>query len=489
MAFRLALALFSVLSLSAATTAQEARRPSEETSAELVLTPQPEPWPSLKYKLLPSPSERSPGNAVAFYYRAALRMKNLPEDGRLQEHQYAWLQAPIDQLPKDEVRKSLAGYSFVLESIQIATYRDHCDWDLRIQDLRGLKTIEFLLEEFQILRDISRILALKARLAIAEGRTDEAIECLRQQYQLAVDCAQPPLLINALIGIAICSEANAQLETLLAQPGTPNLYWAIATLPNPLIDVRTAMQYELHMPLQIFPFLVDAETKARSEAEWSTILREAIRQVQVVGGAVNQPNQTPDFLTELGTAALLLKGYSAAKEALVEAGYKPEEVEKMPVGQVIAIQTSRTYRYAYDELFKWTLLDYPESQIGAHKAVEKLRREGYLGLGSKGAGSIPVVSLLLPAIENIPTTAIRFDRNLAALHTIEALRMHAAETGSLPQRLSEITVVPVPKNPATGRPFEYGLDGDVATLEVPSLNPAAKDGKTYRIRLATKSSP
>jgi len=45
--------------------------------------------------------------------------------------------------------------------------------------------------------------------------------------------------------------------------------------------------------------------------------------------------------------------------------------------------------------------------------------------------------------------------------------MHAAETGQLPKTLEDISIVPVPLNPATNKPFEYQLKGGTATLELP----------------------
>ena len=43
--------------------------------------------------------------------------------------------------------------------------------------------------------------------------------------------------------------------------------------------------------------------------------------------------------------------------------------------------------------------------------------------------------------------------------------MHAAANGGkLPATLSEVKVVPVPTDPGTGRPFEYRLDGNAATV-------------------------
>ena len=43
--------------------------------------------------------------------------------------------------------------------------------------------------------------------------------------------------------------------------------------------------------------------------------------------------------------------------------------------------------------------------------------------------------------------------------------MHAAVNGGqLPDQLDEVTIVPVPNDPVTGRSFEYQRDGQTATL-------------------------
>ncbi len=48
---------------------------------------------------------------------------------------------------------------------------------------------------------------------------------------------------------------------------------------------------------------------------------------------------------------------------------------------------------------------------------------------------------------------------------VEAIRSYAAANGGkLPARLEDVSDTPVPDNPATGLPFDYGVDGDTATL-------------------------
>ena len=64
--------------------------------------------------------------------------------------------------------------------------------------------------------------------------------------------------------------------------------------------------------------------------------------------------------------------------------------------------------------------------------------------------------------------------------------MYAAEhAGSLPSKLDEIRQVPVPLNPATGKPFVYHLDGAVAVLELPLSDGFPGINRRYEIKIAT----
>jgi hypothetical protein len=79
--------------------------------------------------------------------------------------------------------------------------------------------------------------------------------------------------------------------------------------------------------------------------------------------------------------------------------------------------------------------------------------------------------------------AKRLDSDLAALQCVEAIRSFAASHGrQLPQALSDITEVSVPKDPTTGASFRYTRTGATAVLETTA--PAAgneKDVLRYEI--------
>jgi hypothetical protein len=96
-------------------------------------------------------------------------------------------------------------------------------------------------------------------------------------------------------------------------------------------------------------------------------------------------------------------------------------------------------------------------------------------------GALPLASLLAPALSSVRHAQARLDRHLAALQLIEALRWHATTNGGrLPVTLDEVKVVPLPLNPATGKPFAYRLENGVGLLELPRL-PGSKPESRYEI--------
>jgi hypothetical protein len=65
---------------------------------------------------------------------------------------------------------------------------------------------------------------------------------------------------------------------------------------------------------------------------------------------------------------------------------------------------------------------------------------------------------------------MRLERKIDVLRVFEALRLYAAgHHGKLPETLANVTEAPIPKDPVTGKAFEYKLTGDRATLRGPLL--------------------
>ena len=153
----------------------------------------------------------------------------------------------------------------------------------------------------------------------------------------------------------------------------------------------------------------------------------------------------------------------------------------MPPAQVLLHYMVGTYNEDRDDWFRASYVPYPQALPLFNDAFKRLHEapvtEGHL-----------IGRLLLPALNRVMSSQARLERHLAALRTIEALRMHAAaHDGRLPDKLSDVTEVPLPTDPGTGRPFEYSRDGDTATLlsQVPA-DPLPQNGLRYRVTIRKK---
>jgi hypothetical protein len=377
---------------------------------------------------------------------------------------YSLSQVPLSALPLDKAREAAASFDGEVDHfIAPATIRRQCDWGWGIEDMRGLQIVEFLLPEINASRSISRILALRARVAIAEGDYDRAIDQLRMNYRLAQNVGSEPLLVCGLVGIAEASIANQQVIELIGAKDSPNLYWALAELPQPMVNIRKAIQFEMSMGMRIFPFLLDAETANHAPQEWARMMAQAMSDTGRLTGSNGGADRVPFEWKQAAVAALSVPMYPAAKQRLIESGMDVEQVEAMPVGQVIAVDAAREYRRVADEIEKSMYVPY---HVARQREHQDLFVDPPMAAMWRGYGYV-FARLLLPAVEAARSAEMRLEWQMRALQVVEALRMHAAQSGALPASLDDIKLVPVPSNPATNQPYQYHLDGETAVLELP----------------------
>ena len=103
---------------------------------------------------------------------------------------------------------------------------------------------------------------------------------------------------------------------------------------------------------------------------------------------------------------------------------------------------------------------------------------------------IPIACLLLPASKPATFAPVCLQREIAALQTIEALRMAAASNnGQFPPSLEQLPQCPAPLDPATGKFIDYqSKDGTaILTLPPPEGRSAQQGGKRYELRLRQPS--
>jgi hypothetical protein len=414
----------------------------------MTIHPQAEPVPALKYQLLPTPDDQQPGNAAVLYHRAILMRSQLRTEPEQDLKEADWLTAPVSELPRAEVRKAVAKYAAVLREIDLAAHRRQTDWQL---EGRG-EGPGLMLPEIQGMRSLATGLALKARLEIAEGQYDLAVRTLGNGFAMARQVSEGPLLLQPLVGFAIADLMLRQVQDLVQQPGAPNLYWALTSLPRPLIDLREALRGERALLVRQFPDLRRLRSERLTVAEARTLVERVVSRAFADDGRKSSPWERR-VLIAYWTAKL----YPAAKRSLREQGRRDPAVEAMPAVQAVAILLLRHYDRVADELLKWYAVPYWQGRTGMARTVQELRRdEGALESGFQSFYG------LLFELPRVYAAGPQRDRHVAALRCVEALRLYAADhRGAAPGSLADLGV-PVPTDPITGRGFGYSvLDGKV----------------------------
>lgn len=463
-----------------------AQSPPAPPPTVITLWPAAAPRPALKYRLVPESRTLVPGNAAIFYHRAIqmvldtrARSADAPkkEPGMpsesIDERISRWGTVPLDEFPRDEARKGLEPFQRVLNEIELGAIRSTCDWEF---DLRK-EGISLLLPEIQEMRSLARLVKVRARLEIVDGKTDEAMHWIQVGLVMGRQVSQGPFAIQALVGVAIDAVMTGSLIDLIQAPGTPSLFWALADRPQPFIDLRPALEGERYILERELPELnqLDRGVWSLDQAQRFTSELQSKLFSFVSGGPSSGANNISSSARQLGIAAMAAKIYPKAKQALIAEGRPEAEVEAMPVVQAASLYSFQEYRRLRDESYKWMNLPYWQSfgradQVISHSMEDKLANP-----------MLTMFQMLAPALNSARIAAIRIDRQFNALECVEAIRLYVyAHPGKLPASLEEITDAPVPRDPATGQSFVYQVHGDTATLTAP-VPPGGPNHPSYTI--------
>ena len=473
-----------------------AQPPPEPPPTVITLRPAAQPDPALKYRLVPEFSAASRENAANFYYRACIillghRANIASRPNEAWNKKFAdvemkvsdWNSVPLNEIPREEARERLALFETALKEAELGAACLSCDWQFD----RRREGISLLLPEIQEMRSLLRLVAVKARLAILDGKLDEAMHWAQVGLAMARHVSEGPTVIQALVGIAIQAVMERCLEDLIQAPGMPSLYWALADRPRPFIELGRALDGEHHLlertlvqlgELDRGPWSVEQARRFVDEfqakffgtfADFGIPLNQALM-------AMNRTSST----RRLGITLMATKVYPEARRSLIAAGRPEAEVDAMPVVQVALLHSLTESRRETDDFAKWARMPYWQASAGLAAAERAHQGE---------PPSNPILALfrmLNPALSAFRQASARAERQLDALQCIEAIRLHAAaHGGTLPATLEGIADAPAPIDPALGKPFTYKVDGDTATLTSPRP-PGFQDHPTSRINYVLK---
>ena len=459
---RLVLSVCLVLIVVAPLAADEPDKPQPR---KLTLSPAKSPTSGLRFRLLPELLEQRPGNAVEHYKCAAGLFKD--KIGNFPEAALISLDLPLDRMPKDEIRDLLKKAEPGLAEVEAGTRCESCDWGLT-ERLRK-DAIAARLDGIQEMREAATLLRLRLRLEVADGKLDRALVTARTQLALGRHLADSPTLISLLVGVAVTNQALLGLEEVLQAPGAANLYWSLTELPRPFVDMRKPLQGERLSCYSLYPGLAEVALDLQA----GPLTREQLREMTAKYLFFDEALFGGDgrFLNRWLLGLSIARKHEAAKRALIAAGRPRDKVEAMPPLQVAMLHAFDEYDRHLDALVKCQSLPYWEATPAIDKHERAVRQARVDARDpTSNAPALPIAPLLLPAVSKVMRGQVRLERRLAALRIIEAVRLYAADhDGKLPPSLADIKDVPVPVNPATGKPFHYAVKDGVVTLSAPDL--------------------
>jgi hypothetical protein len=437
----------------------------------LSVSPQRAPVPALKVRLLPPRWELKEGNAVPIYLRL-VHEQNDAARKYWTETPKPWNLLPVDKIPLDEARKFLQDHHRFLRQFELGARRRTAEWNYTLDEGNP---VGILLPDMQAIRTYAPMMLLQVRVALAEGNLPAAAHHLETGFAFSRHVADGPFLINSLVGIALAAQFTTAVADFIERPDAPNLYWALAALPHPLVDLRDNLDQEFRFLEWQIPELDDLD-RERTAEQWDGVLRRVRTELRQLARG---PDESKYFVKDSapGDAAAKSPELPTARTYVARThGWPADKVAAMPPAQVLLLYMVGTHHEDRDDWQRASYLPYPQAWKMFEASFKRLRdapmTEGHLAS-----------HLVLPGLNKAMTGQVRMECNLTALRVVETLRMYAAaHDGKLPDKLDDVTEVPVPNDPATGRPFAYHREGDTATLvtHIPG-DPAPRNGVRYRV--------
>jgi hypothetical protein len=417
---------------------------------------------AMHYPLLPDPLDLSPGNAAQLWVTAGLMTQE--EQRKLKPDAYRWFFNPKPEeegtLPAKEAKELLARFAGPLRIADQAARRTYCDWErppLTFQNMRD----DGALIQSQYCRELARFLLLRFRIELSERRFEKAIYSLQTGLAMARQLGNGGTLIEFLVGNALAAIYFSGVEEWMQTTGSPDLYWSLTALPTPFLDLHATCVYELNTLYRSFPALRRLNLRRGGERLTAAEVDRAVDEL-LAGLGDFTGHAGPNFLDRAMLTALAAGSLESAKKYLLDRGWTEERLKAAPPLAVVMTYFVGQYDEACSDVLKW--LTVPPWQ-GRDEAV----RAANSAIAAAKANGNPLIAQLFPAIDRCYQAWLRTERLIATLRTAEALRGYAAANGGkAPAKLSDITAVPLPIDPDTGKGFDdnYAVRDGKAVLEV-----------------------
>ncbi len=421
---------------------------------KVTIHPAAEPDPALKYRFWPAPEFRSDDDPAPMVNRAILLVvqarNTQPSRSEFADRFSEWSTMPLSDLPEEEVSKFIDRFGgSALKELARAENHMRLDYDLQLDDLSTPEIVSTLLPEFQEMRHLARLLKLRIRLAIAQQRWDDLDDDLRIGFRLAdVAGHSTEFLVGRLVGFAISGMMLESALEAMQQPDCPNLYWALASLPETrLSETRDSIEFESVLISRLIrqpPSLPDHEIGAEAARQYIRQLASDVYATMTYTG--QEDVVAANFLSGVYVVTMA----DASRDLLASTTHWGERAQRLSAAEAVLRATHLRLARIRDDWVKWSLLP-PEvyDEFGAE------RRAAMRGDQDQRDALKAMITMITPAVDAARRAGRRVQQTRNLLICIEALRMHAAENGELPVSIDKLRPVPAWEDAIAQKPFGY----------------------------------
>ena len=268
----------------------------------------------------------SPGNPIQAYMKCYLEQYRFVFDGPDFDRRKMLLAMPLEEFPAREIPQ--LGRNALAQADRAARL-DNPEWQVLLKlNSDGIST---LLPDVQAMRTLARASQVRFRAEVDGGRIDLAIGTAKTMLALGRRMGEHPTQIGTLVAIAITNVALFPLEAMLEHPACPNLYWALANLPDPFISTTKATAGERLMVEMMFRDL------DRTVPMSALKLERAIDELDTLIGENLVNKKSAGIRAHLATRTKVAATMAAAAERLIAWGLPEACVKQFPPEQLILL--------------------------------------------------------------------------------------------------------------------------------------------------------
>jgi hypothetical protein len=407
--------------------------------------------PVFRYRLFPPEAELKPGNAVPILLRMPWSQGNWMT--KVFPTLEAWNALPLDAAEWNTSKGVLP--ESIYREMKRAAFRREALWEYPVGELSS--PYMMLLPDVQELRVwLGSGLSARIRFHISRSEFAEAREGILVGLANSRHIARTTFYANQGVARALCNIMLTRVEELISQQNSPNLYWALSTLPDLQMELDRAANFEGSMFAMTFPAVQDFD-RPRDADEWNRMAEQLVTFLEELDELPKQDISSPDVSAKIYVAKVVKQ---ARTDLSTLVGILPEKVTQMTDSEVV-VRWYAAIRIGYDER-KAAVMMLPPNE--AWPEMQKLQTEAASlkeKTGTSGSGYRPHLTYY---------SVWSLKRKIHALRIIEAVRHHASfHNGQLPKSLSELKDVPIPTDPLTNQPFSWEVKDKEASLEAPPL--------------------